>query len=93
MLMAVYISFRRTKNHRRSKRNPQSRKMHSRHSKEISKRYETADCIKERDYDVKLDTVLASWHLQSASYNLHLSEICTNKLMERNRPKMSFDLF
>ena len=42
----------------------------------------------------KLDTVLASsWHLQSASYNLHLCEICTNKLMERNRSKMSFDLF
>ena len=51
MLMAVCISFRRTKNHRRSKRNPQSRKMHSRHSKEISKRYETADFIKKRDYD------------------------------------------
>ena len=41
----------------------------------------------------KLDTSLASWHLQSASYKLHLCEICTNKLMERNRSKMSFDLF
>ena len=41
----------------------------------------------------KLDTLLASWHLQSASYKLYLCEICTNKLMERNRSKMSFDLF
>ena len=28
--------------------------MHSRHSKEISKRYEIADFIKERDYDERL---------------------------------------
>ena len=41
----------------------------------------------------KLDTVLTSWHLQSASYKLHLCEICTSKLMERNRSKMSFDRF
>ena len=42
----------------------------------------------------KLDTVLTSWHLQSASYKLHLCEICASiNLWSETVPKCHLIVF